>query len=917
MIKPKAIRKIEKDNFLTLYPEQYSLQSLKDKCKALGIKNTIDYRDKYREFNLPAHPERLFKDDWTSYRDFFDIPEFISYQELEKKVRQQKLKNANAYKTYALSLNDETIPLDPQTAYLESWKNWYVFLGKKEPFKPSFIPEEYKNWADKINDFMKIARGGGTKESLLCRFVRSYIIPFDKSTSPHQFLIQEKFDVKPFRDVIDKLKTESMKRKIVVTVNEFLDYIINNDLTIEDEDTGEIVRVANARNPFALLLTQQNFVPAAARSESTKPCLQYHFVKKAQSWIIPENAKFFRDLKQIQSFDADWIKVDKSLIDTKDKDCVYKIIDGQAYLWSPVDWIHTYTLTKVPLRGRQIAYNDSGEADKRIADLDSNGNIIWVANSSPFSGMTKEQSFLREMDDSQLGMYTTTNKTNNNGSGYTVPWIPEDLAYWLIKLRKWQQKFNPIAQPSSWIDCKRTNLNEIQRKAKGINCFLFRRFNDFEAAAINNALTPRLAATLYNIQPATLLLASLDGNAAMLSNYSSKYTPHSMRVSLITAYVIEMGMPIEVVMKIVGHSSVIMSIYYCKVSNQDIRKRLEEGEKIILKSESESIQRIIEQNKIEEVKNKLIGSNEEILNSLTNEVPAGNYIFRDYGICPYAASRCDDGGPQVQSRQFNLPVQQGYLGIQNCLQCRHFITGPSFLGGLLAITNEILLQSNEQSEICHRLQRKIALLEDETHQLDRKEYISRLTNKNFDCNKERSKLEVTLRNYESEYEVSAKKLDMLLCDIQSAYANITRCHNLINDSENDKDSLSLITMYESELIIEMEEVGHFQQLQEVCNNAIIYKSCNAETAIYPRTQILDKMAIFNEMMPALFTLSKEQQLVAGNQIYKLLMSRLKSWDKIQQVIDCKVRIDELPYSERVSKSEIELILSDTVKLIEA
>ncbi len=31
-----------------------------------------------------------------------------------------------------------------------------------------------------------------------------------------------------------------------------------------------------------------------------------------------------------------------------------------------------------------------------------------------------------------------------------------------------------------------------------------------------------------------------------------------MRVSLITAYVLEMGMPIEIVMKIVGHSSVIM-----------------------------------------------------------------------------------------------------------------------------------------------------------------------------------------------------------------------------------------------------------------------------------------------------------------------------------------------------------------------
>lgn len=70
-----------------------------------------------------------------------------------------------------------------------------------------------------------------------------------------------------------------MKRKLVVYVNEFLDYIIDNDLTIEDEETGEIVRVDNARNPFSLLLSQQNISSSSIRSETTKPCLQYHFVK--------------------------------------------------------------------------------------------------------------------------------------------------------------------------------------------------------------------------------------------------------------------------------------------------------------------------------------------------------------------------------------------------------------------------------------------------------------------------------------------------------------------------------------------------------------------------------------------------------------------------------------------------------------
>jgi hypothetical protein len=46
--------------------------------------------------------------------------------------------------------------------------------------------------------------------------------------------------------------------------------------------------------------------------------------------------------------------------------------------------------------------------------------------------MTKEQSFIKKMPDGQTGMFTTTNKTNNNGQGYTIPWIPEDLAYWLL-----------------------------------------------------------------------------------------------------------------------------------------------------------------------------------------------------------------------------------------------------------------------------------------------------------------------------------------------------------------------------------------------------------------------------------------------------------------------------------------------------
>lgn len=461
-------------------------------------------------------------------------------------------------------------------------------------------------------------------------------------------------------------------------------------------------------------------------------------------------------------------------------------------------------------------------------------------------------------------------------------------------------------------------MNAMQLKARGINCFLFRRFDDFEPATVANALTPRLAAALYNIQPSNLMLAESNGNLASLSNYSSKYTPHSMRVSLITAYVVEMGMPIEIVMKIVGHSSIIMSIYYCKISNSEIRKRLNEGEKLALKSQANAIQETIEQNKIEELKNQLVGNNDELLRSLTNDVPAGNYVFRDYGICPYAASRCDDGGPQIQTSNFNAPTPSGYLGMQNCLRCRHFITGPAFLGGLLGITNEILLESNAQSETCSKLQLNINRITDQLNKLDEEEYIANTLHQEFDKKKDRILQESELRNIESEYETASKKLDMLLCDIQSAYAYITRCQALISKSnpQLDKESFSLIATHDAEVVVEMEEVGHFYQLQEVCSNAMIYRSCNADRAIYPRSQLLDRMTAFNDIAPQMFSLTKDQQLHAGNEIYKLLMSRLNSWDKVMDVVDCKVKFKELDFSEQITATDFELILSNTDKLIE-
>jgi len=280
-----------------------SLAELKDVCQAHGIKNTVEYKQRYKDIpGLPAHPERLFRNEWSSYSEFFDIPQVKTYHELKKEVQAQGIKNQREYRAWVNSLGDARYPRTPHEVYKGEWENWYEFCGKEKPFKPEYILAPYRIWGDKIQEFMKQAQGGGSKVSHLCRFVRIYVEKHDKSLSPQELLTKERVNIRPFRAELNMLPTDNYCRNIIIAVNEFLNYVIANDLTDEDEETGEVVRVMDARNPFQLLADDKS-VTAPSRSESTKPCLQYYFVRRAQEWIIPDGAKTFQDLTHLQNFD--------------------------------------------------------------------------------------------------------------------------------------------------------------------------------------------------------------------------------------------------------------------------------------------------------------------------------------------------------------------------------------------------------------------------------------------------------------------------------------------------------------------------------------------------------------------------------------------------------------------------------------
>lgn len=898
-----------------LLPEKcLSLSDVKYCIKVLKIKNSTDYRARYKDYScLPTHPDRVFSEEWVDWYDLCGIFRPYSYEETRRLAIDNGVKGGNDYKRFYSEMNDARIPRDPATVYKDEWSNWYSFLNKPEPFKLEYLRAPYLGWTGRIKEFLDVTRGAEVKETMLCRFVREYIQPNELGFTPEVYITSPKIDLNLFDEFVNR-DDGSKNRWLVTAVKQFFDWVIRKYLTFDDEETNERIVALNARNPF-LSYKYEGEEAAASTGETSKPALAYHFVKNACDWMIPDEATTFGDLAHLHQFDADWIEVDPSVIDKADPNCVYTEENGKTKIWFPGHWMHTFALASVPARGKQLAYNDSGEGDVIIPEI-VEGKIVWVDNTSPLAGLTKDQSFVKRyktVNGDQIGMHFTSNKTSKTAKGYDVPWMPEKLAIWMIRFRNWQNKYNPISRAMPWVECTRTELNRKQLKAKGANCFLFRHFGEEECAHYSFRLKDRLAAALFHCQSDSLVLAECNGRLSALSSYNSPYSPHSMRVSLITAYVMEYELSLEVVMKVAGHSSIVMSLYYVKLNAEGLRVKFAEGEKKALSNQAYAAIRMIEQNRAEEVQSGLVQNNEEALRRYMGSGLPGSFLFRDYGFCPFAGNRCDDGGALIGFTKVRQAVPGGYLGMQNCVRCRHFVTGPVFIGGLLALANEISLQAAVQFDHIADLNDQIAEVIRAIDEQDDLEFDARTAKTHFDKGL-RTHLEMRERKLQGEAETAAKKADLYLCDIQAVSRLINQCQAMLNEqvqesTANNPTQLIVQSGNELAVALELEDSSRFHLLSEVCENAEIYESASAELALPARSQMLDRMVAFNNLKPKMYALDKKQQLVIGNQLTNFILSRVKSWEKVDQLVTGKLLLSDLSEHERIEPRDITTIMN--------
>ncbi|MDG9978630.1 VPA1269 family protein, partial [Ectopseudomonas oleovorans] len=693
-----------------IYPTYAEAQAA---AQALGTKSYSDYTKRHREDQrLPVHPNKVYADaGWMDWYDFLgnERPDWYpTYAEAQAAALALDIKGHSDYsKRYR---EDQRLPSNPSQVYAEDgWMDWYEFLGNENPNTATVGYSRI--WAN-FEQWLKSQTGIDAKKSAMRGFLSGFYQDQELPDEPVHLLLRAiPFPTEAYQQFIEA-QAESLKRPYHRVITAFFGWLLDEHCT--DADADERIVLPGYRNPFQTVLAGfADSLQAYRPNQSTKPPLGYEYILRARNFLVPNGEQVLQtrpsltDLPHLQDFfatRADWIYVDESLIDRDDPNCIWRVVKADRkmkdkrevvnsyQIWSPVRFVALYTLLRFPLRGQQILWLDSGEADNEIAVLDAeHGGVHWEKNTGPLAGKGSKKrrphAAVQRGDKDAPKLYVTTNKTGRYEGGYEVEWIPDDLLYWFLLLRDWQAKYNPLKEPTRWSDIKlRAETNEKILQARGTQTFLFRTDASGRPALTTTVFTHTLPALLYAIQrPGENLASESPNSTANNRRCISPYTPHSLRVSLITAFIADGEAPIHLISKLVGHASLVMTIYYIKLNNDQMRRTMGETEKRAAQISTQRHAEAVRTQGLQPLRHQLIATDGNRL-LLESDVPNSACVVFDHGICPMSGAACQIGGEAVAERKVEslyAPVEAGYLGQKNCPRCRFFVTGVPFLGGLV------------------------------------------------------------------------------------------------------------------------------------------------------------------------------------------------------------------------------------------
>lgn len=775
----------------------------------------------------------------------------------------------------------------------------------------------------------------------------------------HQFTDPEKFLTLPRNVVLPPLLGPAGEApfrhtrggiKLCNCAHDFLLWALENDERLSEEDDGGRMPIPGCRVPFAR--ESQSRLPFPL--ESVRTPLPYKWILDLRAILAPgEN---FDDWEWAQGSTGrsqgkkagDWFEVTSGLIDPSDPDCVWRERQVPVYqdgpngrpdivkhkvggrwvpvtrticeMWSPVTAVALLMKLELPLRGVQVRMLDSGEADLERVELPSmRGDLfVWRENdrrSVLLSGLQKadrarvgdRQGVFRKTVEALLKKTTTcffinTNKTADldqawANRGYVISWQHASLLRWLIKLRNWQEKYNPIVRPTPWteLEPKHTSFpkSHADLTAASPTCFLFRNAAargkrnesdiakpitsgrmDFIWGLLLEELETRLdAAGVRDVQGEKIVLIKARQSAL----HTTFFPLHSLRVSLLTALAFEGGVTLQTLMQLAGHSRILMAIYYQKMGSVLMGEELEKAGIALAEKADRSLVTWLKQRALDDVAQQIVAADERGLrNAIPDDSadrnPAG-WLRVHGGWCLVGGNTsvpegnrgvggCYNGGRLVREVK-RTPHMSVYEQVRerNCVAggCRFFVTRPEYMPELKAKLDVLLCQLTDR-------QSRNKKYESELDALRREKYAAEQDGRPFIRLPE-------LNRAAQLFEKAATELNVTLVEIGNTLRLLDRCMAVFkNESASSTHQLvAQGTITDVRLALESTD-SELLQLSGVCHDAEVYPELEGDVgeAVVRRSQILDRVLLREKGQPLLGYLDKDEQLRLGNRIVREL-----------------------------------------------
>lgn len=787
-----------------------------------------------------------------------------------------------------------------------------------------------------------LREGKDTAMAALKIFLMDYVHGQRLETDPTKFLRAGYRAPCLYETCLSHLKTKKLITKHFAIVLRFLDYALTHYYSVED-DNGIRIVPSEFRSPIPAL-PEAVGGHAGQNQESNKNVLPYHFIAQLRSLLCPADATSFADWKWAQATDVNnggsWFVVPFELIDTADPDCVWRLREPSAYerkkygygdavheLWSPVVAVALYVKLQLPLRTYQVRMLDSGEADS-VRYVRGK----WVKNTGPLAKGTDKNLFhrgvFRQMTDdikhvSMTGLYINTNKTADRGKegwskGYTIPWEHHEVLRWLEKLRDWQVKYNPIAAPMPWtaLEHKHTGFPkaDISLKKMGSSCFLFRdaagkgddRFKPIVATSVLDGLWYKLLQTLEN-QCAANKVLDLAGNPLVFvraeTQMSTYYPLHSLRVSLITAYALEGGVPMAILSKcIAGHARLIMTLYYTKAGITYCTETMDAATKRLMVNEQENYARWLKDKTYEQMEASAAFNDPAAIRAVMQVMQRGASLVKDdKGFCPKGGWGCDSGGVYVNDDTGRVTYGEvpGYPQ-KNCPRCRWFLTGPAFIDGLNNHWNYIQLQMGDVGERVAKLEGQFISLEDQQ----------------FECQEndlpfmEQDQLNTLRKIYQTEVEKNNRHAE----DSSATYRLIARCTTLTKGSQ-ESNGIQLVAVGAlQDVHVAIDECSKLQQVLNAVAGSTVYPEHDVSKAVLQAGNAYDMMLENNGEKPVFFRLSDEDKLSVVAHMTRLLATEAGSIKDALPFVEGARRLAELGLDLDLEALAREMAAGEVVQL---